>query len=78
MVVGQGLALAVAGAAAGLLGAFFATRGLRSLLFEVSASDPAIYSGVAALLVLVAAAASWLPARRAAATDPQLVLRGEA
>jgi len=78
MVVGQGLALAVIGAVAGLLGALAATRWLRSLLFEVSASDPAIYAGVAALLVLVAAVASWLPARRAAATDPQVVLRGEA
>ncbi|HEV7784307.1 MAG TPA: ADOP family duplicated permease, partial [Thermoanaerobaculia bacterium] len=78
MVVGQGLTLAVAGAAVGLLGALVATRGMRSLLFEVSASDPAIYAGVAALLVLVAAVASWLPARRAAATDPQVVLRGEA
>lgn len=78
MVVGQGLALAIAGAVAGLLGALFATRWMQSLLFEVSVSDPAIYSGVAAVLVLVAAVASWLPARRAAATDPQGVLRGEA
>ncbi len=78
MVVGQGLALAVTGAAVGLAGAFAAMRGLQSLLFEVSARDPAIYAGVAALLVLVAAVASWLPARRAAATDPQLILRGEA
>ncbi len=78
MVVRQGLVLAVLGAAAGLAGAFFATRWLRSLLFEVSVSDPAIYATVAALLVLVAAVASWLPARRAAATDPQGVLRGEA
>jgi predicted permease len=78
MVVSQGLALAVAGAVAGLLGAFFATRWMQSLLFEVSVSDPAIYASVATVLVLVAAIASWLPARRAAATDPQLVLRGEA
>lgn len=78
MVVIQGLVLAGAGAVAGLLGALVATRGLASLLFEVSASDPAIYAGVAVLLVLVAGVASWLPARRAAATDPQLVLRGEA
>jgi putative ABC transport system permease protein len=78
MVVGQGLALAVTGAVVGLLGALVATRGMRSLLFEVSASDPAIYAGVAVLLVLVAAVASYLPARRAAATDPQLILRGEA
>ena len=78
MVVGQGMALAVAGALAGLAGAFLATRGLRSLLYQVSACDPVIYTGVALVLVLVAAVASWLPARRAARTDPQLVLRGEA
>jgi len=78
MVVGQGLTLAAVGAATGLLAAFVATRGLRSLLFEVSASDPMIYVGVALLLVLVAAVASYLPARRAALTDPQHALRGEA
>ncbi|HKV11093.1 MAG TPA: ABC transporter permease [Thermoanaerobaculia bacterium] len=77
MVVGQGMALAVAGALAGLVGALLATRGMRSLLYQVSASDPMIYTGVALMLVLVAAVASWLPARRAARTDPQLVLRGE-
>ena len=43
----------------------------------MSASDPSIYAAVAAVLVLVAAVASYLPARRAAATDPQLVLKGE-
>lgn len=78
MVVGQGLALAGVGAGVGLLGALVATRGMQSLLFEVSASDPAIYAGVAVMLVAVAAVASYLPARRAARTDPQLVLRGEA
>ena len=77
MVVGQGLALAGIGALVGLLGALFATRGMQSLLFEVSATDPAIYAGVALVLVAVAALASYLPARRAARTDPQLVLRGE-
>ena len=77
MVVRQGMTLAVAGAVAGLLGALAAARGLQSLLFEVSARDPAIYAAVAGVLVLVAALASWLPARRAARTDPQLVLRGE-
>jgi putative ABC transport system permease protein len=77
MVVGQGMSLAVTGAVAGLLAALVATRGMQSLLFEVSTSDPAIYASVAAVLVLVAAVASWLPARRAATTDPQLVLRGE-
>ena len=77
MVIGQGLALAGVGALVGLLGAFVATRGMQSLLFEVSASDPTIYVGVALVLVAVAAVASYLPARRAARTDPQLVLRGE-
>jgi putative ABC transport system permease protein len=77
MVVRQGLGLALVGAVAGLLGALFATRGMRSLLYEVSAADPPVYGVVALLLVLVAALASWLPARRAARTEPQLALRGE-
>jgi putative ABC transport system permease protein len=77
MVVGQGLLLSFLGAAAGLLLAFVATRSLRGLLFEVQASDPSTYVAVAAVLVIIAAFASWLPARRAARTDPQLALRGE-
>ncbi|HEY0558609.1 MAG TPA: ABC transporter permease [Thermoanaerobaculia bacterium] len=77
MVVGQGMTLALVGAAAGLAGAFVAARGLRGLLFEVSASDPATYAGVALLLVAVAAMAAYLPARRAARTEPNLALRGE-
>ncbi|HYO13759.1 MAG TPA: ABC transporter permease [Thermoanaerobaculia bacterium] len=77
MVVRQGLTLALLGAAAGLAGALFATRGMRSLLYQVSATDPAIYVAVAVVLVAVAGFASWLPARRAAGTDPQLALRGE-
>jgi putative ABC transport system permease protein len=77
MVLRQGLMLAVVGAAAGLLGSFLASRGLRSLLFVVSANDPMTYAGVALTLVLVAAVASYLPARRAARMEPQLALRGE-
>jgi len=77
MVVRQGLILAGVGAVAGLVGALFATRGMRSLLYQVSSTDPAIYVSVAAVLVAVAALASWLPARRAALTEPQLALRGE-
>ena len=73
MVVGQGMVLALVGAVAGLLGAFVATRGMRSLLFEVSANDPPTYAGVALVLVAVAA---YLPARRAARTEPNLALRG--
>jgi ABC-type antimicrobial peptide transport system permease subunit len=77
MVVRQGLLLAGVGAVAGLTGALFATRGMRSLLYQVSSTDPEIYLSVAAVLVAVAALASWLPARRAALTEPQLALRGE-
>jgi putative ABC transport system permease protein len=77
MVVGQGMVLVLLGGAVGLLGAFAATRGMRSLLFEVSASDPATYAGVALVLLAVAAVASYLPARRAARTEPNLALRGE-
>jgi putative ABC transport system permease protein len=77
MVVRQGLSLAAFGAAAGLLGALLATRGMQSLLFEVSATDPGIYLTVAVVLVAVAAVASWLPARRAAGTEPLLALRGQ-
>jgi len=77
MVVGQGLVLAGAGALAGLLGAYLATQGMQSLLYEVSASDPVIYTGVALVLVLVAAFASYLPARRAAEIEPQMTIRGE-
>jgi hypothetical protein len=50
---------------------------LRSLLYEVSASDPATFLGVAAVLLAVAAVVSYLPARRAAMTEPQLALKGE-
>jgi putative ABC transport system permease protein len=77
MVVRQGMTLALIGAVAGLAGALVATRGMQSLLYEVSATDPTIYLIVALMLVLVAAVASWLPARRAAGTEPLLALRGQ-
>lgn len=77
MVVRQGMTLALAGAATGLAGALVATRWMQSLLYQVSAMDPAIYSTVAVVLVAVAAIASWLPARRAAGTEPLLALRGQ-
>jgi len=77
MVVRQGLTLALLGAGVGLLLAFLVTRAMRSLLYEVSVSDPMTYLGVAGLLLAVAAVAAYLPARRAARTEPQLALRGE-
>jgi putative ABC transport system permease protein len=77
MVVGQVLALALPGLAVGLAGALVLTRFLRSLLFGVSASDPATFATVAALLAAVAVAAGLPPARRAARLDPVEVLRRE-
>ncbi|HEX9671778.1 MAG TPA: FtsX-like permease family protein, partial [Thermoanaerobaculia bacterium] len=74
-VVGQAAALAAVGLAAGLAGALALTRLLGSLLFEVSATDPATFAAVPLLLAAVAVLASWLPARRAARVDPAVALR---
>ena len=77
LIVGQGAVLALTGALAGIAGAVALTRFLRSLLFEVSATDPGIFVAVPILLCAVALAASYLPARRAAAVDPIVALRYE-
>jgi ABC-type lipoprotein release transport system permease subunit len=61
----------------GLLGAVAASRLLRSFLFDVSPSDPGVLALSAAAMLLLALAASALPARRASSTDPMLALRGE-
>ncbi len=77
LVLGQGLRLAVAGCGLGLLGALATTRVLRSLLYGTSPGDPLALAAAILLLALVTLVASWLPARRAAGTDPALVLRSE-
>ena len=77
MVVMQSLRLAALGVALGLAGALLATRALASMLYDVAPTDPLTLAAVAALLVALAAAASYLPARRAARVDPAEVLRGE-
>jgi len=75
LVMRRGLLLTAAGILIGLLGALALTGGMRSLLFEVSPSDPATFGAVALLLLAIAALACWVPARRATRVDPVLALR---
>jgi hypothetical protein len=76
-VLGQGLKLTGTGLLIGLVGAFAATRIIRSLLYDVSPTDPLTFVCVAVLLTGVALLACWLPARRAARIDPMVALRYE-
>jgi ABC-type antimicrobial peptide transport system permease subunit len=77
LVVGQGLRLAVAGVALGLLISVVASRVMQSLLYDTSPRDPVVTASVATLLIAIAVLASVLPARRAARVDPADVLRTE-
>jgi predicted permease len=76
-VVRQGLALALVGAAGGTGVALGVTRYLKSMLYDVHANDPVTIVAVVALLVLVALAACFIPARRATRVDPMVALRCE-
>ena len=69
--------LATAGVAIGLAAAIAATRVLDTLLFGVSATDALTFTAGAAILLLVACVASWIPARAATRVDPIQALRGE-
>jgi len=75
LVIRQGMTLALTGAMIGLLAAFGLTRLMVKLLFSVSTTDPLTFISIAALLALVALAACWIPARRAARVDPMVALR---
>jgi putative ABC transport system permease protein len=76
-VVWHGVRYAGIGVAIGLAGAFAVTRLMRTLVFGVSTTDPATFVGLSLLLIVVAALASYLPARQAARTDPMVALRSD-
>jgi putative ABC transport system permease protein len=77
LVVRQGMRPVLWGVALGLAGALVGTRLLRGLLFGVGATDPATFLAVTLFLLTVALGASYLPARRAARSDPMIALRNE-
>ena len=77
MVLGQGMLLAVVGVGIGIAGAVALTGLVKSLLFEVPPTDVLTFSGVGLTLLTAAALASYLPARRAAAVDPNVALRAD-
>src|SRR5207237_380559 len=75
--VGSGLRLALAGVVVGLAGALAGARVLASLVYRVSTTDPLTLASTAAVLVISALLASWIPARRATRVDPAVSLRAE-
>lgn len=77
LVMRQGMTPALIGVGAGLVGAFALTRLFESLLFEVKPTDPVSFFGVAVILIVVAALAVLIPARRAMSLDPLTALRSE-
>ena len=77
MVVRQGMILVALGVGIGLMAARALSSVMGSLLFGVSGTDPVTYASVAAALAVVALAASWIPATRAAGVDPSSALRAE-
>jgi predicted permease len=77
MVVGHGTTLAAVGIGIGLAGALALAGGIEALLFGIAARDARTFAGVSVLLLAIAVAGSYLPARRAARLDPATSLRGE-
>jgi putative ABC transport system permease protein len=75
LVVGQSMMIAGAGVVVGLVASFWLTRALQRFLYGITPHDAASFAAVAALLTIVAAVASIVPARRAAKVDPVKVLR---
>jgi ABC-type antimicrobial peptide transport system permease subunit len=77
LVIGQGVTLAAIGIVAGVFAALGVTQFIKTLLYNVTASDPASFSLVAVFLGMVAVIASYVPARRAMGVDPIIALRND-
>jgi predicted permease len=77
LVIASGLRWAVLGVVVGMAGAYAGTRFLAALLFGITPTDPGTFAGLAALMLGVAALASYVPARRAASVNPISALRGD-
>jgi ABC-type antimicrobial peptide transport system permease subunit len=77
MFLREGFRLTLIGVVLGLAGAFALTRFLRSLLFEITPTDPLTFILIPSVLAIVAMVACWIPALRAARTDPMVALRYE-
>jgi putative ABC transport system permease protein len=76
-VMRQGLWLTIVGVLVGVTGALALTRTIKSLLYEVSATDPVVFTAIPLLLVVVSLLACYTPARRATKVDPLVALRDE-
>ena len=77
LVLRQGMKLALAGVALGVIASLGLTHFMKSLLFGVRATDPITFAAIALLLAIVALLACWIPARRATKVDPMIALRYE-
>jgi hypothetical protein len=77
LMIAYGLRLSAAGIAAGLIAALLLTQAMTSMLVGIKATDPVTFAAMAVLFFLIAALATWVPARRAAALDPSAALREE-
>ena len=77
LIIGQGMVLSVVGVVAGLIGAFWLTRTMARMLVGVTPTDPLTFASMVALFFGIAAAACWIPARRAAGLQPSVALREE-
>jgi putative ABC transport system permease protein len=77
LIIGQGLALSIAGIVVGVIAAIALTRVMATLLVGVSATDPVTFATMAVAFAMIATFAAWIPARRAAGLNPNVALRDE-